>query len=81
MTNILEILGSFVKWLIDSGGYWGVIVAMAIESALIPLPSELIMPFAGALIAEGNLDFTLVSIAGAVGNVIGSWGLPTPSGT
>ncbi|NDF40151.1 MAG: tetratricopeptide repeat protein, partial [Proteobacteria bacterium] len=30
MTNILEILGSFVKWLIDSGGYWGVIVAMAI---------------------------------------------------
>lgn len=73
MTNILEILGSFVKWLIDSGGYWGVIVAMAIESALIPLPSELIMPFAGALVAEGKFDFTLVSIAGAVGNVIGSW--------
>ena len=73
MTNILGYLGEFVKWLIDSGGYLGIFVAMAIESALIPLPSELIMPFAGALVADGKLDFVGISVAGAAGNVFGSW--------
>ena len=70
MTNILGYLGEFVKWLIDSGGYLGIFVAMAIESALIPLPSELIMPFAGALVADGKLDFVGISVAGAAGSVM-----------
>jgi membrane protein DedA with SNARE-associated domain len=46
---------------------------MAIEPALITLPSELIMPFVGALVADGKLDFVGIPVAGAAGNVFGSW--------
>lgn len=45
---------------------------MAIESVLIPLPSEIIMPFAGFLASEGKFDLNMVALMGAVGNVIGS---------
>lgn len=45
---------------------------MAIESALIPLPSEIIMPFSGFLVSTGRFDLHLVALAGAVGNVLGS---------
>lgn len=45
---------------------------MAIESALIPLPSEIIMPFAGFLASEGKFDLNMVALMGALGNVIGS---------
>ncbi len=45
---------------------------MAIESALIPLPSEVIMPFSGFLASTGRFDLNLVALAGAFGNVLGS---------
>lgn len=45
---------------------------MAIESALIPLPSEIIMPFSGYLVSTGRFDFFLVGISGALGNTLGS---------
>lgn len=45
---------------------------MAIESALIPLPSEIIMPFSGYLVSSGRFDIHLVALSGAVGNVLGS---------
>ncbi len=45
---------------------------MAIESALIPLPSEIIMPFSGFLVSTGKFDLNLVALMGAIGNVIGS---------
>lgn len=45
---------------------------MAIESALIPLPSEIIMPFSGFLVTTGRFDLNLVALSGAVGNVLGS---------
>src|SRR5205814_2074098 len=48
------------------------IIAMAIESALIPLPSEIIMPFSGYLVSTGRFDFWLVTLCGAIGNVLGS---------
>lgn len=53
-------------------GYGGVVLLMAIESANIPLPSEVIMPFAGFLVAKGELNLWLVGLAGAVGCVLGS---------
>jgi membrane protein DedA with SNARE-associated domain len=46
---------------------------MAVESALIPLPSEITMPFAGSLVATGRFDIWLVSLVGALGNLVGSW--------
>jgi membrane protein DedA with SNARE-associated domain len=49
--KILAFLVHFVTRVIDSGGYLGVVALMGIESACIPLPSEIIMPFAGALTA------------------------------
>lgn len=53
-------------------GYPGVIITMAIESALIPLPSEIIMPFSGYLVSTGQFNLLLVALAGAFGNLIGS---------
>ncbi len=57
---------------IQNLGYAGVAALMAIESACIPLPSELIMPFAGSLVATGKMDIHWVSFAGAFGCAVGS---------
>lgn len=53
-------------------GYWGVAVGMAVESANIPLPSEIILPFSGFLVSQGNLSFWGVVLAGTVGGTFGS---------
>lgn len=70
--SILSILGNFVINVISQTGYLGITFLMAIESAAIPLPSEIVMPFSGYLVAEGKFNFWWVSLLGAVGNVIGS---------
>lgn len=72
--GILETLGHWVITLISKTGYWGVFIAMAIESCLIPLPSEVTMPFAGALAAKGELNLIIVTLMGGIGNLVGSWG-------
>jgi len=53
-------------------GYAGIVLLMAIESACIPLPSEIIMPFSGYLVYTGRFNLWLVGIAGAFGCVVGS---------
>lgn len=53
-------------------GYAGIVLAMAIESCCIPLPSELIMPLAGFLAYQGRLSLIGVTVAGALGCLIGS---------
>src|SRR6266850_1750014 len=72
IARIIEILSGFVVATISMLGYSGVILLMAIESACIPLPSEIIMPFAGYLVSRGEMNLWLVGIAGAVGCVLGS---------
>jgi membrane protein DedA with SNARE-associated domain len=72
IARILEILSGFIVATISALGYFGVFLLMAIESACIPLPSEIIMPFAGYLVSTGQMNFWLVGIAGAVGCVAGS---------
>jgi membrane protein DedA with SNARE-associated domain len=57
---------------IASLGYWGIALLMAIESANIPLPSEMILPYAGYLVQLGKLNFHYAALAGAVGCVLGS---------
>lgn len=57
---------------ISNMGYGGVALLMAIESACIPLPSEIIMPFAGFLVFKGEMTLWGVALAGAIGCVIGS---------
>lgn len=70
--HILGILAGFTIWVISSGGYLGIALLMAIESACIPLPSEIIMPFAGYLVSTGRFDLFLAATAGAIGCNIGS---------
>lgn len=57
---------------IQSLGYMGVFVLMTLESALIPIPSEVTMPFAGFMVSQGTLVFWLVVLVGALGNLVGS---------
>ena len=68
---ITEISG-FVMSMISTFGYTGIFLTMAIESACIPLPSEIIMPFAGYLVTTGQFTMLGVTLAGAIGNVAGS---------
>jgi len=69
---MLEQLTGFIIQLIQTSGYIGVFVLMTLESALIPIPSEITMPFAGFLSAQGKLNFYFVVLAGTIGNLAGS---------
>jgi membrane protein DedA with SNARE-associated domain len=74
---LFQVVEAIAAW-----GYWGVGIGMAIESANIPLPSEIILPFGGFLVSQGLLTFWGVVLAGTVGGtagsvfsyLIGSWG-------
>jgi membrane protein DedA with SNARE-associated domain len=70
--KILTALFGFISSLIALAGYGGIVILMAIESACIPLPSELIMPFAGYLVFQGTMKLLLVATAGAIGCNVGS---------
>src|SRR6201988_3681556 len=70
--KIIGILSSFIVATISALGYSGVVLLMAIESACIPLPSEIIMPFAGYLVSRGEMNIWGVGVAGAGGWVLGS---------
>ena len=72
MSAIEGILIPFFERLYATFGYVGVAAAMAIESACIPLPSEVILPMAGWMVSRGLFDFWLTAIAGTIGCVIGS---------
>jgi membrane protein DedA with SNARE-associated domain len=70
--SILGALLGFCTGVIGAMGYWGVVLLMGIESACIPLPSELIMPLAGYLVYRGQFNLEWAALAGAVGCVAGS---------
>ncbi|HEV7219179.1 MAG: DedA family protein [Terriglobales bacterium] len=70
--KVIGALFAFISSLIASMGYGGITILMAIESACIPLPSELIMPFAGYLVSTGAMKLLWVATAGAIGCNLGS---------
>ena len=70
--KIIAALATFIIAVISWGGYTGIVILMAIESACIPLPSEIIMPFAGYLVSTGQFNLYLAATAGAIGCNIGS---------
>ncbi len=72
LIEILTPLVNFITSFISNIGYLGIFVLMALESALIPIPSEIIMPFSGYLVAQDKLDFTTTILAGSIGNLVGS---------
>lgn len=70
--RIIGYLAGFIIAVISAGGYLGVVLLMAIESACIPLPSEVVMPFAGYLVYTGRFDLFAAATAGAIGCNLGS---------
>ncbi|MDE2235890.1 MAG: DedA family protein [Gammaproteobacteria bacterium] len=72
LSRLIALLSGFVVAAISTFGYGGIVLLMAIESACIPLPSEIIMPFAGYLVYKGDFNLWLVATAGAAGCVLGS---------
>ncbi|HKW24721.1 MAG TPA: DedA family protein [Terriglobales bacterium] len=70
--KIIAALSAFIISVISAGGYLGIAVLMAIESACIPLPSEIIMPFSGYLVYLGRFKLLWVATVGALGCNLGS---------
>lgn len=70
--EVIAFLAFYIIAVISWGGYWGIVILMAIESACIPLPSEIIMPFGGYLVSTGEMNLYLVATAGAFGCNVGS---------
>src|SRR5258706_14480782 len=70
--KILTLLFVFINSIVAATGYAGITLLMAIESACIPLPSELIMPFAGYLVYAGRMKLVWAATAGAIGCNLGS---------
>ncbi|HVJ07320.1 MAG TPA: DedA family protein [Acidisarcina sp.] len=70
--KILVVLAHFIISVISAGGYAGIVFLMAVESACVPLPSEIIMPFSGYLVFMGRFHLIWVATAGAIGCNVGS---------
>jgi membrane protein DedA with SNARE-associated domain len=72
MDSMLE---SFVSWLLNlfrGMGYPGIIALMAVESSILPLPSELVMPPAGYLAAKGEMSLAVAVVCGVLGSILGA---------
>lgn len=70
--KLLAGIATWIMGVISSISYGGIVLLMAIESACIPLPSEIIMPFAGFLVSKGEMTLLGIALAGAIGCVVGS---------
>ncbi len=76
MHEFIAPVEEFIRGSIDYFGAYGIFAVfflMTLESACIPIPSEVIMLYAGAMVAHGNMTLLEVTAAGALGNLAGSW--------
>ena len=73
MFEIIEAVSKWALSVIDQSGYFGIFVLSVLESAAVPIPSEIVVPFSGFLAAQGRFAFwvlvTLVSLANLVGGI------------
>lgn len=69
---LTELIINYITALIATGGYASIVILMALESMVAPVPSEAVMPFAGFLVSSGQFSFWGVVIASSVGSLIGS---------
>jgi membrane protein DedA with SNARE-associated domain len=74
------IVGDLIGWLVtfaqhvlSSTGYIGLFLLMAAESMVFPVPSEAVMPFAGALVQQGRFSWAGAILASSLGSLVGSW--------
>lgn len=70
--SITEVVINEATRIISTGGYGSVGVLMVMESMILPIPSEAVMPFAGFLIFQGKFTFAGVIIASTIGSIVGS---------
>ena len=73
MSSILATVSSWILDVISALGLPGIVLLMALESACLPIPSEIVMPFAGYLVSTGRFGLWEVALAGAIGCNLGSW--------
>jgi membrane protein DedA with SNARE-associated domain len=72
LDRVIAPIAALIIATISTAGYAGIVGLMAIESACIPLPSEIVMPFSGYLVSTGRFNLVLVALAGALGCNLGS---------
>jgi membrane protein DedA with SNARE-associated domain len=72
MSQLMDQVASWIEEIILALGYPGITLVMLIENLFPPIPSELVMPFAGFLVADGKLDFAGIVAAGTLGSVLGA---------
>jgi len=72
LSEIFATIGSFALSTISTFGYGGIFFLMMLESMVVPVPSELVMPFAGFLIEKGSFTFLFVIVASTLGSIVGS---------
>jgi membrane protein DedA with SNARE-associated domain len=75
MADLLNQLSIIIREIINGLGYPGISIVMLAENLFPPIPSELVMPFAGFLVAEGRMGFLPVIIAGTIGALLGATAL------
>ncbi|MCL6473208.1 MAG: DedA family protein [Firmicutes bacterium] len=70
--TVFDLVANAVVAIIEKFGYWAIFVGMFLESACIPVPSEVVMPFSGFASSKGLLSFWMVVAVGSAGQVLGS---------
>src|SRR3989344_9038650 len=69
---IVEKIVEYITIGMSIGGYFGLFILMALESMIAPVPSEVVMPFAGYLVLQGRFDFWIVLLVSGLGSIFGS---------
>lgn len=72
MAQMLEQIRMWAEQVVSSLGYIGIALLMFIENIFPPIPSEVIMPFAGSLVTEGKMNFVFAFVAGTIGALAGA---------
>ena len=70
--GVTEFLSQYITLLMEKTGYITVFITMVMESMVLPVPSEAVMPFAGFLIADGKFTFLFVIVISTLGSLVGS---------
>src|SRR5487761_1705449 len=70
--SLTQSLFNFIVHLMATAGYGGIFALMVLESATLPVPSEVVLPFAGYLVFQGTLNFWLVLIVASAGSLLGT---------
>src|SRR3989338_6757827 len=69
---IVEKIVEYITIGMSIGGYFGLFILMALESMIAPVPSEVVMPFAGYLVLQGRFSFWIAVLVSGLGSIFGS---------